>query len=152
MGFFERYSKAEAALSAPVYEQAGQVKSASGRVRILAILGNSSGINIQADRALLEQLPQATVNFLAEPSRRELTDQFWRQCWDILFFAGHSSTHVDTDTGWIELNSTERLSIAQLKYALRKGVERGLKIAIFNSCDGLGLAQNLSDLRIPKLS
>jgi len=149
--FFERYSKAEAALSAPIYEQAGQMKSASGKVRILAILGNSSNINIQADRALLEQLPQATVNFLAEPSRRELTDQFWRQSWDILFFAGHSSTHVDTDTGWIELNSTERLSIAQLKYALRKGVERGLKIAIFNSCDGLGLAQNLSDLRIPQI-
>jgi hypothetical protein len=149
--FFERYPKAEAALSAPIYEWSGQTWQTSGKVRILAILGNSSGINVQADRVLLEQLSGAEVNFLAEPTRRTLTDQFWQQSWDILFFAGHSSTHADSETGWIEINATERLSIAQLKYALKKGVERGLRVAIFNSCDGLGLAQNLADLRIPQI-
>ncbi|MGA7933752.1 MAG: CHAT domain-containing protein, partial [Kovacikia sp.] len=149
--FFERYPKAEAALSAPIYEQPGQVRQSSNRVKILAILGNSNGIDVQADRSLLEQLSGAEVNFVVEPTRRELSDQFWRQSWDILFFAGHSSTQIDTETGWIEINATERLTIAQLKYALRKGVERGLRVAIFNSCDGLGLAQNLSDLRIPQI-
>jgi hypothetical protein len=149
--FFERYPKAEAAFSAPVYDWSGQTWRTNGKVRILAILGNSSGINVQADRVLLEQLSGAEVNFLAEPTRRTLTDQFWQQSWDILFFAGHSSTYVDSETGWIEINATERLSITQLKYALKKGVERGLRVAIFNSCDGLGLAQNLADLCIPQI-
>jgi hypothetical protein len=148
--FFERYPKAELAFSAPAYERAGQLTTHQETVKILAVLGNSQGINVQADRELLEQLDGADVHFLVEPHRRDLTDQFWRQPWDILFFAGHSSTQVD-ETGWIEINPNERLSIAQLKFALRKAVERGLRLAIFNSCDGLGLAQNLADLHIPQI-
>ncbi|HEY9665167.1 MAG TPA: CHASE2 domain-containing protein, partial [Coleofasciculaceae cyanobacterium] len=35
--------------------------------------------------------------------------------------------------------------------AVKKAVEKGLKIAIFNSCDGLGLAKNLEDLQIPQI-
>jgi hypothetical protein len=36
-------------------------------------------------------------------------------------------------------------------YALKKAVEGGLKLAIFNSCDGLGLARQLDDLQIPQM-
>jgi hypothetical protein len=38
-----------------------------------------------------------------------------------------------------------------LKYALKTAVEKGLKIAVFNSCDGLGLARELADLKIPQI-
>jgi CHASE2 domain-containing sensor protein len=37
----------------------------------------------------------------------------------------------------------------QFKHALREAVQKGLKIAIFNSCEGLGLAQQLADLHVP---
>ena len=43
------------------------------------------------------------------------------------------------------------MTIKELKYALKKAVTKGLKIAIFNSCDGLGLAGELSDLKIPQI-
>jgi CHASE2 domain-containing sensor protein len=147
----DRYPKAEIALSAPIYEFIKPVASPHTKVRILAILGNSTGINTQADRLLLEQLPDAEVSFLVEPQRQELTEELWKQSWDILFFAGHSSSQPDCEKGEISLNQTDSLTIDQLRFALRKAVERGLKIAIFNSCDGLGLARNLADLQIPQI-
>ncbi|BAY22412.1 adenylate cyclase [Calothrix sp. NIES-2100] len=147
----ERYPHAEVALSAPAYEQVHRITSSSDRVKILAILGNSQGIDTQADRKLLELLPNADITFLVEPQSQDLTDQLWEQNWQILFFAGHSGTEETNITGKIYINQTESLTISQLKYALKKAVERGLQLAIFNSCDGLGLAWEFSDLHIPQI-
>lgn len=147
----ERYPNAEVALSAPVYEQVARPAIASGNVAVLAILGNSKGIDTQADRALLAQLPDAAVRLLVEPSRQDVNDRLWEQHWDILFFAGHSSSQADGETGRIYINQTDNLTLSELKYALRKAVARGLHLAIFNSCDGLGLARELADLHIPQV-
>jgi CHASE2 domain-containing sensor protein len=167
----DRYTQSELALSLPTYEQIGKTPIAKDRLKILALLGNSQGIDIQGDRALLEQLPDADIHFLIEPQRQELTDHLWAQPWDILFFAGHSSSQglgsaspladpslpyapdcpTSPDFGQIFINTTDSLTIRQLRYGLRKAVERGLKLAIFNSCDGLGLARNLADLQIPQM-
>ncbi len=149
--FCDRYPKAEIALGSPSFEWVEPIPSAHQKVRILAILGNSTGINIQADRFLLEKLPNAEIRFLVEPQRQELNEELWNQGWDILFFAGHSSSNPNCDTGQISLNKTDSLTIEQLRFAVKKAVERGLKIAIFNSCDGLGLARNLADLHIPQI-
>ena len=146
----DRYPKAEIALSAPAYERSGQ-SSPAVAIKILAILGNSEGINTKVDRALLEQLPNAKSKFLVEPQLQEINNHLWQENWDILFFAGHSSSQEDGETGRIYINQTDSLTITELKYALRKAVERGLKLAIFNSCDGLGLARDLADLQIPQV-
>jgi CHASE2 domain-containing sensor protein len=148
---FERYSQAEIALSAPAYESVKQLSLPRNRVKILAILGNSEGIDTQADRALLEQLPGAAIKFLVEPQRQELTNQLWSQGWDILFFAGHSTSGANGETGRICINQTDSLTISDLKYALQTAGEHGLKLAIFNSCDGLGLARDLASLQIPQI-
>lgn len=66
-------------------------------------------------------------------------------------FAGHSLSQEEGTTGQIFINENESLSIPQLKHGLKKAIQRGLKIAIFNSCDGLGLAQQLADLYIPQI-
>ncbi len=147
----ERYPKAEIALSAPAYEQVNRMVTTYNKVKILAILGNSQGIDTQADRVLLKLLPKADITFLVEPQCQDLTDRLWEQHWQILFFAGHSSTQETNETGKIYLNQTESLTISQLKYALRKAVERGLQLAIFNSCDGLGFAREFADLQIPQI-
>ncbi|MGA7934055.1 MAG: CHASE2 domain-containing protein, partial [Kovacikia sp.] len=147
----ERYPHAEIALSAPVYEQVGNPAIASGKVSVLAILGNSKGIDTQADRVILEQLPDAQVRLLVEPSRQEVSDRLWEQHWDILFFAGHSSSQDNGETGRIYLNQTDSLTISELKFGLRKAVGGGLHLGIFNSCDGLGLARELADLHIPQV-
>ncbi|HCF26703.1 MAG TPA: sensor protein Chase2, partial [Cyanobacteria bacterium UBA11049] len=64
-------------------------------------------------------------------------------------FAGHSET--DGETGRIYINQFDSLSVNELKYGLKKAIAGGLQLAIFNSCDGLGLARELSDLQIPEV-
>jgi CRISPR/Cas system CMR-associated protein Cmr5 small subunit len=147
--FFERYPKAELALGTQNYAPVDKLSPTTGKVRILAILGNSYGIDVDKDRALLEQLPNAEVQFITEPKRNEISEQLWEKNWDILFFAGHTSTKGRT--GNIFINPTASLNIDELKNGLRKAIQRGLHLAIFNSCDGLGLAQQLADLQIPQV-
>ena len=147
--FFDHYPKAEAALSVLNYQKVNHspIQSIS-KVRILAVLGNSRGIDLNRDRTFLEQLSeQADIKFLLEPHREQLNDYLWQQ-WDMLFFAGHSSSK---DQGVIQINSTDSLTLEQLRYALKQAIAQGLKLAIFNSCDGLGLAQQLADLYIPQV-
>ncbi|MBD2603376.1 pentapeptide repeat-containing protein [Scytonema hofmannii FACHB-248] len=149
--FFERYPQAEIALSSTTYEKKEKSKSSKSYLKILAILGDSTGINTQKDRILLKQLPNTEVKFLVEPQRQVLNDELWLQPWDILFFAGHSFTQSEKEIGHFRINQTDSLTIAELKNALTKAIERGLHLAIFNSCDGLGLATNLGDLHIPQM-
>jgi len=148
--FFEHYPLAEVALSNTEYQRLSQLptRKKGNKARILAILGNSKGIDIEKDRASLEQLSeQAETQFLVEPTPNELHDELW-QDWDILFFAGHSSSK---QKGLIQLNQRDTITLEQLRNALKKAISRGLKLAIFNSCDGLGLAQELADLHIPQV-
>lgn len=147
----ERYPKTEIALSSPSYDRIPKPRTPNSKVNILAIVGNSQGIDTQADQNLLKQCHNADISFVVEPQRKELTDHLWGKNWDILFFAGHSSSHGSETSGRIYLNKTDSLSIGEFKYALRKAIERGLQLAIFNSCDGLGLARELADLQIPQI-
>lgn len=148
--FFTDYPRAEVALSAAEYQQPNIITANSTEeIKILAIFGDSRGIEISQDRTFLEELShQAEIEFLVEPSLNDLNDRLWKQNWDILFFAGHSCTK---EKGWLQLNQTDSLTLDQLKYALTQAIARGLKLAIFNSCDGLGLAQQLQSLQIPQV-
>jgi ABC-type phosphate/phosphonate transport system substrate-binding protein len=114
-------------------------------------LGNSDGIDTQEDKKILESLPYADVCFLIEPSREQFK-RLWEEYWDILFFAGHSSSK-DGDKGYIYINRTDegQLEISELEETLRTAIANGLKLAIFNSCDGLGLARQLEKLHIPQV-
>ncbi|MCC5645880.1 CHASE2 domain-containing protein [Nostoc sp. CHAB 5824] len=150
--FFDDYPKAELALSNHEYASPQVLpKSPTGKVKILAILGNSVGIDIDRDGALLQNLIDAQTTFLVEPTRKEVDEHLWNQNWDILFFAGHSISLADGEVGEIYINQTESLTISQFKNALKAAISRGLKLAIFNSCDGIGLARNLADLNIPQM-
>ncbi|OAB57274.1 hypothetical protein AY600_09470 [Phormidium willei BDU 130791] len=147
--FCQSYPKTEIALSPPKFQRRERFSSQGGRqkIRILAILGHAEGIKVSRDRQILKNLPGAEVEFLDEPTQSEINDQLWDQPWDIIFFAGHSET--EGDEGRIHINPRESLTIDELWYALRKAVNQGLQVAIFNSCDGLGLARRLDDLQIP---
>ncbi len=150
--FFEDYPYAEVSLSPPNIDGGATAENDTAQVRILAILGDTSDINIEVDKESLQDLPDVQTVFLVEPQRQEVNEQLWdQQGWDILFFAGHSVTRDDGETGSIYLNATESLTIEQLNKALKEAIKRGLQIAIFNSCDGLGLARQLADLQIPQM-
>lgn len=147
--FFSRRPNAELAISLPNYQRINQVYPTKNKVNILAILGNSTNIDIGSDEESLQNTPDAAVTFLPEPLRKDINDKLWEQSWDILFFAGHSRT--EGKKGRIFINETDSLTISQLRNALTKAIAAGLRIAIFNSCDGLGLARELADLHIPQL-
>jgi CHASE2 domain-containing sensor protein len=151
-GIFEKYNFTEVVLSSPQSESSEQsISVKKSGVRILAILGNSQGLNLEKEEKILKELPTENVEFLVEPQREKISDRLWEQPWDILFFAGHSSSSEDNATGQIYINQTDKLNLQELRYGLKKAIANGLKIAIFNSCDGLGLAKALSDLKIPQV-
>ena len=157
--FFEDYQSSSFGISAPEIQQVKPLRTRPNNpIRILAIIGNSEGIDVQKDRAILENLPGAETVFLVEPQRQELDRWLWdKQGWDILFFAGHGSTENSQPqtgneaTGRIQINKTDCLTIHQLKNALRAAIASGLRLAIFNSCDGLGLVRPLASLHIPQM-
>ncbi|TAE01316.1 MAG: CHAT domain-containing protein, partial [Oscillatoriales cyanobacterium] len=87
-----------------------------------------------------------------KPSRQLLEQYLTDQTgWDILSFSGHSESEVDGSTGVICINDTDNLTVEQLKDSLKIAIQKGLEIAIFNSCDGLGLAKQLAHLDIPQI-
>ncbi len=149
--FLKDYPKAEIALSHSEYQapQTALHWVKPHQPRILAILGDSRGIDLQADQAVLEAL-DAEVTFLIEPQQQCLSEHLWNQHWDILFFAGHSWTDSGR-SAHLQINPTEHLEISQLKIALKAAIADGLKLAIFNSCDGLGLTHLFADLQVPHL-
>ncbi len=154
--FFEHYPKAEMALSAQDYERSHALPVRTvGPMRILVVLGHSEGINTQLDRLMIEDADAETV-VLKEPKRAELDRYLWdEKGWDILFFAGHSTSQaVDIGgklRGQLFLNPDEQLSVDQLRHALKASINRGLKLAIFNSCDGMEIARDLTALNFPQM-
>ncbi|MGA7936547.1 MAG: CHAT domain-containing protein [Kovacikia sp.] len=153
--FFQDYPYAEMALSRPEYQRRGVTRNLNYRqkVRILAILGELQGIDVAAERQLLQGLVDAEIELLVTPSRQEFNQQLWDASgWDILFFAGHSQTEGETGRIYLNDNPTNNsLTIAQLEEALKLAIDNGLKLAILNSCDGVGLAQALGKLQIPQV-
>lgn len=151
--FFEDYPKAEIGLSRPEYKRTDfqRTKSSTNKVRILAILGNCQGIDLNQETEFLQTLPDAEIAFIVNPTRQELNIYLWdNDGWDILFFGGHSQTEGETGRIFINENQTNNnLTLEQLQEALKAAISKGLKLAIFNSCDGLGLANALEKLNIP---
>lgn len=122
-------------------------------LRIIAIIAQASNLNVQEDLNLLRQ--RLPANIILEPytdvSRQELLEHLNKKNCDILYFAGHGKSEGDRAKVWI--NETEYLEIEDLKNALKNLRLNGLKLAIFNCCNGLGLANNLDEenLSIPNL-
>ncbi|MGF1677318.1 MAG: CHAT domain-containing protein, partial [Rivularia sp. (in: cyanobacteria)] len=152
--FFQDYPRSEVSFARTEYKRTPELQlspTTRNQVRILAILGNSQGIDLEQEQRFLQSLPDAEVEFIVKPSRQEFNDQLWdSQGWDILFFAGHSQTEEETGIIYINENPTNNsLTVEQLSEALKTAIAKGLKLAIFNSCDGLGLAHDLEQLNIP---
>jgi CHASE2 domain-containing sensor protein len=147
----DRYPQAELALAMAEYEKGASAAEPGSALRVLAVLGDRRGIDVDVDAAALRALlPGATIEFLVEPDLEGLHGKLW-QPWDILFFAGHSASRADLSQGWLSIGPDRRLSLDQLRFGLKRSIAQGLRLAIFNSCDGLGLAQALMDLPIPQV-
>jgi hypothetical protein len=149
--FFDDYFKAEVVLatSTPTTRLSQFLQPRPERdknvVRILAILGDDTGIDITKDRDILQQLPNAEIVALCSPDRQEINERIWGQDWDILLFSGRYSLN----TGEFYINPNDSLIISDFRLALRKAIQNGLQLAIFNICHGILLAKELAELTIP---
>ncbi|BAZ40297.1 WD-repeat protein [Calothrix sp. NIES-4101] len=121
------------------------------KIRILIVLGDSTGINIKRDRAFLEQYCRdAEIVTLVQPERDELNRYLQDEIgWDILSFSGHS--HTQDSQGRIFINQHDSLTMGELRDSLQVAIQQRLQLAIFNSCDGLGIAYELESLHIPQV-
>ncbi|NEQ38907.1 MAG: ABC transporter substrate-binding protein [Okeania sp. SIO3I5] len=124
------------------------------KVRIILIVGKSDGINTELDLEVIQKLKEkgAEVKCLNQPTREILSNALREEPgYHILVFSGHSCSKEDGSIGWIDLNDQDRLSIEEFKNSLKFAIDKGLQLAIFNSCDGLGLANQLANLGLSRI-
>jgi branched-chain amino acid transport system substrate-binding protein len=144
---FDRLPNAELTLFSRFGQQVSPLQAP---VKVLAIFGSShGGLNLNGDQKALDLLKQrgAEITLISQPSNQELSDLCFHHDWDILFFAGHSSSEVQS--GQIQIRDGDFLQLDSLRQNFSRTVRRGLKLAIFNSCDGLGIADFLGSLGLP---
>lgn len=148
--FLQQYPYAEIALSPVEYNSLTMTISTKKRekIKILAVLGNNQGINLEPDLETLKNLKNAEIISLINPSRKELFTNLYEEEWDLFFFAGHSGKNELTGEGKLSLNQEDIITIEEFNKAIIKAIQNGLKLAVFNSCDGLALARDLATLHL----
>jgi CHASE2 domain-containing sensor protein len=155
--FFAAYDRCVEFFSKPQFKGNFQRKlQPNGRVDILAIWGDAPDLNLNSDLTALNQ-PRAKVRSHQPKSALEISNLLAQRQTNILFFGGHGETielelaGTQQTLGTIYLDKDTPISIDKIKSDLKQAVDRGLQIAIFNCCSGLGLAQAVTDLNIPYL-
>ncbi|MBW4555338.1 MAG: ABC transporter substrate-binding protein [Trichormus sp. ATA11-4-KO1] len=132
---------------------AKQVPALKAPVKVLAIFGSShGGLQLEKDQAALNLLQKrgAKITLKSQPTDQELSDLLFNHSWDILLFSGHScSDRTNIEDSGIQIGDGDFFKLNDLRQGLRRAVTRGLKLAIFNSCDGLGIADFLARLKVP---
>ena len=130
------------------------------KTRILAILGDDTGLNFQGDRNAVRSLARiAEIKFVGWQPGLDISELKANICqaladergWDILFFAGHSNEAAMTG-GELAIAPDTCISITEIKPQLLLAKERGLKFALFNSCCGLTIANSLIDLGLSQVA
>ena len=130
------------------------------RARILAILGDETGLNFAREQKSLRSLSSvAEIEFVGwQPGtqRLELMKQIREAIvdergWDILFFAGHSN-ETSLTGGQLAIAPRLSISVSEIATQLQQAKALGLQFAIFNSCNGLSIASSLIDLGLSQVA
>ena len=128
--------------------------------RILAILGDDTGLDLKGDRKSLNALqqaaeielvtwqPQQPAAAIKQQIQQALTDA---QGWEVLFFAGHSNETAITG-GELAIAPNIALSVSEIAPQLKTAKANGLQFALFNSCSGLSIANSLIDLGLSQVA
>ncbi|MEO0807419.1 MAG: CHAT domain-containing protein [Cyanobacteria bacterium J06643_4] len=139
--WFDRYVKAELVVSncnTASVSSRSSVDWSAGVVKVLVILGDSRGLNLEHDLSLLEAMPNVEVTCLRDSVRSNLNDALWENRWDVILFAGHSTADHQ-----LRINKTETLRLKDLRHGLTQAIKNDLKLLILNTCDSLQLIEDL---------
>ncbi|HEY9635450.1 MAG TPA: substrate-binding domain-containing protein [Coleofasciculaceae cyanobacterium] len=145
---FDRLNHAEVVLSAGFARHTSPLQSP---VKTLAIFGSDEGgLNLEEDIRALTELERdgSEIHIRSQPEREQLSKCLYNQPWDILFFAGHSFSDAGCQSGAIQLQNGVTLALDDLREDLKQAIRNGLKLVIFNSCDGLGIARFIEQLSV----
>jgi HEAT repeat protein/energy-coupling factor transporter ATP-binding protein EcfA2 len=134
------FSLSEVGLSSPNFKKRYVPIKPKERARVLVILGQAA--NIQQE---IEKLKTANIDIEVVTTLAELDDPLWNEAWDIIVFNGHGRTSENEVQGEFQLSQGQWLKIEDIRNHLDKAINQGLKLVIFNSCNGLGLAHQLGE-------
>ena len=135
--FFQYYDRAEVALTHSEFR--GEDRPIASKPKknpgILAICGDKAG-SYKYNPANMDKLRSvgAEPEVLNEPDSKQVRDRLWDKNLDVLFFAGRSGDRL-------YFNAREKTKLSHLDNALKAAADNGLKLAIFNSAEGLELAE-----------
>lgn len=147
----------EVAISATNFQRLTQkpTPQLKATARILVVFGDEKlGFSEEEDFIKRLRGHGGEPHILRQPTRHELEQQLKDpQGWHIFFFAGHSESDRHGRIGRFQINPDDGeqgiIEISELKELLQSAINQKLQLAIFNSCDGLGLANQLTQLSLP---
>lgn len=137
----------EVAISATNFKRLTQKQTPQlkATARLLVVFGDEK-LGFAEEEDFIKNLRQhgGEPHILRQPTRKELEQKLKdRQGWHIFFFAGHSESDRDGRIGRFQINPADGaqgiIEITELKDLLEGAINKKLQLAIFNSCDGLGL-------------
>ncbi|PSB54127.1 hypothetical protein C7B67_00195 [filamentous cyanobacterium Phorm 6] len=117
------------------------------KIKVLVAIGEQdrkgSKIDINKDLEVLKKHLSDVEKFIVlvpivTSNAQKLGSSLRDEKADIFYYAGHSSSAPDGNVAEID-----RIKIRTLVPAFGEAVNNGLKLAIFNSCEGLGIANKL---------
>ena len=142
-------------------------QSRHSRLRILAIFGDQTGLDLKEDHQVLTSISSlAELKIITSPNHKsnypdknEIAQYKTKICqeiadnkgWDILFFAGHSDENTMMG-GELGIAPGISIFIEEIKSPLKTAQEKGLQFALFNSCSGLNIAHTLIDLGLNQVA
>lgn len=133
----------------------------SGRTRILVIAGDDTGLELMTDwnecckslkgLASLEILGWGISSQDVTALKRQLlTALVDEQGWDAILFFGHSDAGSMTG-GELAIAPQTWIGIDEIQPQLLQAKQRGLQFALFNSCNGLNIAEALINLGLSQV-
>ncbi|MUG97661.1 CHASE2 domain-containing protein [Scytonema sp. UIC 10036] len=140
-------------------EGANLNKKSPRKARFLAIFGDETGLSFEEELRSVESLKkQASVEVLRwKPNqdinefKNEIVTLLTTQNWDIVFFAGHSNETTFTG-GQLSIAPNVTIALSEIEKPLSTAIANGLQFALFNSCDGLSIANKLIDLGLSQVA
>jgi CHASE2 domain/CHAT domain len=135
------------------------------KIRVLAILGDDTGLDLEDDKQAVKSLNSIvdvkftgwnkntdTTNFDANALKHQIIKAIAdERGWDILFFAGHSN-ETQLTGGELGIAPGVALSMQEIEGSLKIARKRGLQFAIFNSCNGINIAEFLINLGLSQVA
>jgi hypothetical protein len=140
------------------------IKPQNRQSRILVILGDDTGLSFKTElETLKKQLNnlvyieyvgwkwQVSSNDVTEIKAQILDALSTEQGWDALLFLGHSN-ETNLTGGELAIAPNTSIFLSEIAPQLLKAKERGLQFALFNSCNGIKIAESLIDLGLSQVA